>query len=355
MPPEKLRSRRLRLTIATLVCGLLLVRQTPSRADQPPDGPTAPTVSLTPRATLTGHPGLVYCVRFSPDGKTLVSGSFGGSKPDTVIAWSVADGGKRKVAIPVGQPVTQFGLAAGGKQVAVGKDDYVGLFDIKSGRETGQLPGPGQVSALCVTASEKGNVVAAGFQNGEILVWESRGKKSKSRSLSGHSGAVQALAFSPDGKQLGSGDSQNSARVWDVATGKPKYKLELPKADSPVVVIRYSNDGETLATSGDTVHFWDPANGSEKHVLPADALLGTRSLAFSPDGKLLASTSVNLKDYKRGKISVWDLTTGHKLTEVSDPDGLVYDVVFSPDGKLLASGGGDTVKLWTISRDGPPD
>ncbi|HEY2252805.1 MAG TPA: hypothetical protein VGH74_17155, partial [Planctomycetaceae bacterium] len=145
--------------------------------------------------------------------------------------------------------------------------------------------------------------------------------------------------------------SDNSARLWNVTTGKQKQKLEPEKADSPVVVVRYSSDGETLATSGDTIHFWDPANGNEKQVLPANELFGTRSIAFSPDGHLAASTSIDLTDYKRGKITLWDLKAAQKLTEVADADGLVYDVAFSPDSKILASGGGETVKLWTIVRD----
>jgi WD40 repeat protein len=326
---------------------------------QPAGNPKVPAVSLKPRATLKGHPALVYCVRFTPDGKTLVSSSARGSKQnwqdsDTLIAWSVADAGKTKVAIPADQSLTLFGLTAGGKQAAVAKDEYVGLYDLKTGKEAGKLPGPGMVSPVCVAASDKGNLVAAGFQNSEILIWETRGKKSTSRTLKGHSGAVVSLAFSPDGKQLASGSSDHSARLWDVATGKPQHVLQPEGADSPVVVLRYSPDGGTLATAANAVHFWDPVTGNGKKVLPAVDLFGTRSIAFSPDGKLAASTSIDLAYYKRGKITTWDLKMGQKLGGVTDADGLVYDVTFSPDSKMLASGGGETVKLWTIVRDGEP-
>jgi len=70
-------------------------------------------------------------------------------------------------------------------------------------------------------------------------------------------------------------------------------------------------------------------------------MFGTRSIAFSSDGKLAASTSVDLSDYKRGKITLWDLKTRRKVVEVSDSDGLVYDASFSPAitrAPILASG-----------------
>jgi WD40 repeat protein len=329
----------------------------PASQGTPPAAESKPAAaSLKLRSTLKGHPGLVYCVQFTADGKLLVSSSAFSFRPnqpsaETVIVWSVADA-KKKTVIPMDRSVMLFGLTE--KQLAIGQSESVGLFDLKTGRETGKLPGPGMVSPVCVTASEKGSLVAAGFQNNDILLWSARGKKVTSKALKGHTAVPIALAFSPDSKQLVSGGSDNAARLWDVATGKSQHVLKPEGADSPVVVVRYSHDGRTVATAGNTVHFWDPATGVEKQVIPFEQLYGTRSLAFSPDGSLLATTSVDLEDYKRGKITLWDLKSAKKLGEVSDADGLVYDVAFSPDGKLLAAGGGETVKLWTVVRDESP-
>lgn len=324
--------------------------------EMPDASVAALSVSLKPRATLKGHPGLVYNVQFTSDGKSVVSSSARGSKQvkqdsNTLIAWSAADGGKTKVLIPTDQPITLFGIVGGGKQAAIGKNDYVAIYDLKTTRETAKLPGPGMVSPTCVTATEAGTLVAAGLQNSDIVVWDMKTKKPATRTLKGHTGAVISLALSPDGTQLASGGSDNSIRLWDVATGKVRHVLSPEGNDSPVAVVRYSHDGSTLATCGNTVYFWDPKTGEAKKLIPSDQLYGTRAFAFSPDGKLGASTSVNLEDYKRGEITVWDLASKQKVAKTIDADGLVYDVCFSPDGKVLASGGGETVKLWTITVD----
>lgn len=326
--------------------------------DSPADPSKAATLSLKLQATLKGHPALVYNIQFTSDGKTLVSSSFRGSKQtkqdsNTLIAWSVADSGKNKVFIPVDQAITCFGISATGKQAAAGKNDYVGIYDLKTSKEVGKLPGPGMVSPTCVAAPEKGTTIAAGLQNSDIVIWDTKTKK-LTRTLKGHSGTVISLAYSPDGTQLASGGSDKIARVWDVATGKTLYVLKPEGTDSPVAVVRYSPDGTTLATCANTVHFWDPKTGEPKQVLPAEELYGSRAFSISPNGKLGASMSVNLDDYKQGKIAIWDLGAKKKAAEVIDTDGLVYDVTFSPDSKQLASGGGETVKLWTILQDEKP-
>lgn len=322
--------------------------------DMPESTSKGLAISLKQRAILKGHPAQVYSVQFTPDGKTVVSSSARGSKQNkqdsnTLIAWSVADSGKSKVLIPTDQSITQFGIIAGGKQAAIGKNDYVAIFDLKTAKDSGKLPGLGMVSPTCVTAIEAGTVVAAGLQNSDILIWDLKAKKPATRLLKAHTGAVISLAISPDGTQLASGASDNTVRLWNVATGKVQHVIAPEGNDSPVAVVRYSHDGATLATCGNTVHFWDPRTGEVKNLVPSNQLYGTRAFVFSPDGKLGASTSVNLNDYKRGEITIWDLTTKQKATKVFDSDGLVYDVCFSSDGKLLASGGGETVKLWTIA------
>ena len=333
-------------TRSVILAGLLLgALAGVSRADE-----------LTLKSALKGHPALVYHVQFAPDG-TLVSSSAWsakGNNPDTVIAWSVPDG-KKKKGLPLEQSITIFGLFSEGKQAAIGRGDHVGLFDLKTAKEGTKLQAPGMMGIASTAASDKANAVAAGFEKNDIVIWTvpAKGKKAaKPRVLSGHTKPAIRLAFSPDGKQLVSGSQDYSARLWDVSTGKSLHVLTPEKADSPVSAAKYSHDGKLVATTGTRLCFWDPETGEEKEeVLPEKACIGVRSIAFSPDDSLLAVSTINLKDTKKGMIEVWDLKSQEKLAEAADPDGMVYDVDFSPDGKLIAAGGGDTVKLWSLVRE----
>jgi WD40 repeat protein len=172
----------------------------------------------------------------------------------------------------------------------------------------------------------------------------------------------EGLAFSPDGRRLattgeGGEGGDKIAEVWDAATGARLYSL--PGGGS---LVRFSPDGKLGAAAGrDSIVVWDAESGavlatmvqtfSNPNALPIGLELG--SLAFSPDGKLLASGE-RLSRYVQivprmagsGEIVIWEAATGTQVGQIAVPDETM-GLEFSADGKRLLAGNSDgNVRLW---------
>jgi WD40 repeat protein len=167
----------------------------------------------------------------------------------------------------------------------------------------------------------------------------------------GAAAPVAALAYRPDGKLLAAG-TQKEVLLVDVASGDLLGKL--PGQLARVTAVAFRGDGQRLAVASAA-----PASSGEVrlYALPAgglptdkpDAVIAAHAdviqdIAFSPDGKLLATCG-----YDR-LIKLWDVATGKEIRVLKDHSDAVYGVTFSPDGKLLASASADrAVKIWDVA------
>jgi WD40 repeat protein len=158
--------------------------------------------------------------------------------------------------------------------------------------------------------------------------------------LHGHQDSVWSVAWSPDGSKLATASKDNTAKVWDAATGRELFTLHghLRSVESAA----WSPDGSKLATASEdrAVKVWDAATGRE--LLTVYGHLGdVMSVAWSPDGSKLATAS------RDNTAKVWDTGTGRELLSLRSHQGQVLSVAWSPDGSQLATASSDkTAKVW---------
>ncbi|MFF8268339.1 trypsin-like peptidase domain-containing protein [Streptomyces sp. NPDC016562] len=315
-----------------------------------PDGKTLATGSLDntarlwdvhtgkTRHTLKGHTDQLFAVAFSPDGSLLATAG----REAEVRLWKVATGEHLASLTGHQSGVTSVAFSPDGKTLAAASYDTVQLWDLKDQKAGAVLRGHTRL-VTSVAFSPNGKTLATGSGDNTVRLWDMDTGKTP-RILKQHTAPVNAVAFSPDGKALASAFNDAVVLVWDVDSGRPG-----PEIGTVTESVAFSPDGRTLVTGGSgyqgdySVTLWNPKTAAPISSLTghSDQVLRT---AFSPDGKTLASVG---RDHT---VRLWDVNpklTGTALTGHTD---LVSSVAFSPDGKTVATGSADnTARLWTVA------
>ncbi len=297
---------------------------------------------------LSGHYGPVASVDVSRDGRLVASGGLDGA----VKLWSF-DGEPRLVhqLSGVGEQVRVVAFSPDGRHVAAGSvDGAIRIWEAQSGRSVAVLQGH-DGAVLCLAYEPDGRLASAGSDD-TVNLWKPTSGR-KLHTFKGHTECVFAVAFSRDGRDLLSASTDGSIKVWD-ADSPPRpltlYSPSILNYGGSVACVAVSPDGRRIASGQDdhAVRIWDAATGRLLHVL-----LGhdepIRSLAFSPDGRLLVSGAglPNRFGPPHNVVRVWEVESGRLVSIPSVLDHVVNALAFLGDGHWLASGGDSCdVQIW---------
>jgi dipeptidyl aminopeptidase/acylaminoacyl peptidase len=276
----------------------MLALQQPPRLFKVPDGPT-------------------YAAAFSPDSSLLVTGH----NDTTVRLWDISTGSLRAVLRGHTQPVRAVAFSPNGRLIA--------------------SAGGSETTGTTETAGITG-------EDSAIRLWQTD-PPVLFTTLEGHTGAVTAVAFSPDGSRLASAGLDHTVRLWDVASGAPGTVLS--GYAQPVRAVAFSPDGTWLASAGDEGPIQLREIGPGTQVILDGHVGGVRALAFSPDGTLLVSAGAS--DHT---MRLWDLTTDTLAAALDQgPDAVLSGLAFRVDGMMLAfatsEGERGTVRIWGVAGE----
>jgi WD40 repeat protein len=300
--------------------------------------------------TIKGHTEPVSGVTFLRDGKILASTGFSGGAVTTKF-WDVASelyGSSFKSSSP-GRHFIRFS-GDGKRLVMVNADGTIEAWD--TAKHEKEVIHTKQPEITYAAFSPDGKEMAIGHDDGTVSLFDSStwqqtatfnmwGSAEERRSNYEYARTVRSIIFSPDGRVIVAVSFDRTLKIWDRATGRElatsPYQVE-PGGGG--VSTLFSPDGKLLATSsGDGTRIWNAATWQELAYLGKDTV--ARVLAFSGDGKILVSSGPD------GKITLFDTNTWRELTSFSGNSANV--VAISRDGQRLVTGSSDgTAKLWDV-------
>jgi WD40 repeat protein len=261
---------------------------------------------------------------------TPVPSVISSSTAENVVLLQVFSGHSRRVL--------DVSFSAHGELLASSSQDMeIKLWDIQTGQEVHAFQ-MRSVDMADFDISISGNLLASGE-----AIWDLESKQ-EIHVLERGSRFPGSVAFSPDGSKLAIGLFEMQITLWDVISGQPVFAFD-QQAENRTKRMEFSPDGALLAVGvyDGTVRLLDVASGEVVNTLAYSGETDIHGLAFSPDGKYLASGGRMLA------VILWDVASGEVVRTFRLTDNSL-SMAFSPDGTILATTGGSEyeVRLWDV-------
>ena len=301
--------------------------------------------------TLSGLENMATQVAFDPSGKFLAAGG----RDRTVRVWEVVTGKALRTHFGESAIIAVAWSPDGTRIVAGGED---GILRVWSPPGEAVRSVRANKIVRSVTFSPDGRRLAVSCTVPACVFDTFTGEK---KTTLEDVGKYARFAWSPDGKRIG---PTNRFGFWDAVSGDISLPLAPVSAGNDVVCegagTAFSPNGRLFATvTGPTsVHVWDTLDGHiVHHYNVSDKLRSWRenwpvALAFHPEGKHLAIATGSDNWLRPGTLQVLDVVSGIIVREFAGYLNCVFSVAYSPDGKLLAAAVGD---VWSIAKAGPSE
>jgi WD40 repeat protein len=273
----------------------------------------------------------VLNIAFSPDGKTVLTGSY----DRTARLWDI-NGNLLQTLRGHIYPVLSVAFSHDGGLLLTGSSDFSARLWDQHGNCLQKFIGhKNSVNSVVFSPDDKS--VLTGSLDSTAILWDLKGNILQR--FKGHTGIIRKVAFSPDGKTILTGSDDQTSRIWDLAGNTLQV---LSGHTEYITSLAYSPDGKNILTASadKTFRLWD-LNGNTLQKFTGAGYV--YSFAFSPDGKKILTFSTD------GISRIWDLSQNVYKT-FSGHKNSVYRVAFSADGRTIITLSADqTVKLWDLN------